>query len=65
MQILWKDKLCDGVWVGRATLSDEHVVLTPQRLQRTRSVKRKPESEQFSVEMLNVVAGLLCLNLRV
>ena len=53
-----EDKWCDGVWDGRATLSDEHVVLTSQGVQRTRSVKRKLESEQFSIEMFNKVAGL-------
>ncbi len=53
-----EDKWCDGVWVGRATLSDEHVLLNPLGVEHTRCVKRKPESEQFSLKMLNDVAGL-------
>ncbi len=53
-----EDKWCDGVWVGRVTLSDEHVVLTPRGVERTRSVKRNSESEQFPLKMLNDGAGL-------
>jgi hypothetical protein len=53
-----EDKWCDGIWVGRSTLSDEHIVLTLKGVERTQSVKRKPVSERFSLKTLNAVAGL-------
>ena len=36
-----------GVWVGRAESTDEHVLLTPKGVLRTRTVRRLPEPDNF------------------
>ncbi len=38
-----------GVWLGKAELSDEHIVGTRTKTQLVRSIRRRPEAERFSL----------------
>ena len=47
-----------GVWVGRDSQSDAHLVLTALGVVRCRSVRRCPAEEKFGKEVLQTVKGL-------
>ena len=46
-----------GIWLGRCTGSNEHIVGTSSRVYKTRSVRRMPESRQWQTELLQSVKG--------
>ena len=39
-----------GVWVGKTTIDDEHIVLTPEGVRTSRAVQRLPEDERPCAE---------------
>jgi len=43
---------CEGVWLGRSSQSDGHLVATPQGICETRTVRRLPEGDMFSRETI-------------
>ena len=45
-----------GVWVGRSTWSDSHIVLTPKKAVEARSIRRLPQ--QFHAEDMVAARGL-------
>ena len=47
-----------GVWVGRATNTDEHLVLTEAGVLRCRSVRRRDEEQRYDAQLLATVQGL-------
>ena len=47
-----------GVWVGRDSQSDAHLVLTKDGVCRCRSIRRCPTEEQFDSSVLQQVKGL-------
>ena len=47
-----------GVWLGKAELSDEHLVGTRTKTQLVRSIRRRPEAERFNLEELGRYAGM-------
>ena len=47
-----------GVWVGKADLSDEHLIATRGQTKLVRSIRRRPEAERFSLEEVNSFAGM-------
>ena len=46
-----------GIWLGRCTGSNEHIVGTSSRVYKTRSVRRMPESRHWQTELLQSVKG--------
>ena len=48
----------DGVFLGYRTLSGETIVGTSKGVMRTRTVRRKPAEERWSVENLRLVTGV-------
>ncbi|CAK0840370.1 unnamed protein product, partial [Prorocentrum cordatum] len=51
-------KWAHGVWVGKAPLTDEHLVLTVDGVKKARSVHRLPVDERYVKEELAKVKGL-------
>ena len=47
-----------GIWVGKAPLTDEHIVLTESGVQKARSLHRVPLEERFVISELKKVRGL-------
>ena len=47
-----------GLWVGKDTESDEHIILTELGAFKTRNLRRRPKSEQVAVELGKKVTGL-------
>ena len=48
-----------GIWVGKAPLTDEHIILTENGVQKARSLHRVPPEERFVISELKKVRGLL------
>ena len=47
-----------GLWVGKCTESDEHILLTSEGAFKARSIRRRPLQEQVDRELAQVVTGL-------
>ena len=47
-----------GLWVGKCTESDEHILLTSEGAFKARSIRRRPLQEQIDRELAQVVTGL-------
>ena len=47
-----------GIWVGKAPMTDEHIILTECGVQKARSLHRVPPEEIFSICELKKVRGL-------
>ena len=47
-----------GVWVGRTETTDEHSLLTPKGVLRTRSVRRLPGPDNFDIAFTETCKGL-------
>ena len=50
---------CNGIWVGKAPMTDEHIILTENGVQKARSLHRVPLEERFVISELKKVRGLL------
>ena len=48
-----------GIWVGKAPMTDEHISLTENGVQKARSLHRVPPEERFVISELKKVRGLL------
>ena len=46
-----------GIWVGKAPMTDEHVILTENGVQKARSLQRVPPEERFVISVLRKVRG--------
>ena len=53
---LESDWLC-GLWVGRSSTTDEHLVLTEKGVTKSRSVRRRAPSEKFDKSLLGKAHG--------
>ena len=47
-----------GIWVGKAPMTDEHIILTESGVQKARSFHRVPPEERFVISELKKVRGL-------
>ena len=47
-----------GIWVGKARMTDEHIILTENGVQKARSLHRVPPEERFVISELKKVRGL-------
>ena len=47
-----------GIWVGTAPMTDEHIILTENGVQKARSLHRVPLEERFVISELKEVRGL-------
>ena len=47
-----------GIWVGKAPLTDEHIILTEIGVEKARSLHRVPPEERFVISELQKVRGL-------
>ena len=47
-----------GIWVGKAPMTDEHIILTESGVQKARSLHRVPPEERFVISGLKEVRGL-------
>ena len=47
-----------GIWVGMAPMTDEHIILTENGVQKARSLHRVPPEERFVISELKKVRGL-------
>ena len=47
-----------GIWVGKAPMTDEHIILTENGVQKARSLHRVPPEERFVISELKKVRGL-------
>ena len=47
-----------GIWVGKAPMTDEHIILTENAVQKARSLHRVPPEEKFVISELKKVRGL-------
>ena len=47
-----------GIWVGKAPMTDEHIILTGNGVQTARSLHRVPPEERFVISLLKKVRGL-------
>ena len=47
-----------GIWVGKAPMTDEHILLTEKGVQKARSLHRVPPGERFVISELKKVRGL-------
>ena len=47
-----------GIWVGKAPMTDEHIFLTENGVQKARSLRRVPPEERFVISELKKVRGL-------
>ena len=47
-----------GIWVGKAPMTDEHIILTENGFQKARSLHRVPPEERFVISELKKVRGL-------
>ena len=53
------DQRCGhGTWVGKAPMTDEHIILTENGVQKARSLHRVPPEERFMISELKKVRGL-------
>ena len=50
-------RFADGIWVGRDTSSNEHMVLTSVGLVLTRTIRRLVEEHRYNGDLLEVVKG--------
>ena len=48
-----------GIWVGKAPMADEHIILTENGVQKARSLHRVPPEERFENRELKKVRGFL------
>ena len=48
-----------GIWVGKAPMADEHIILTGNGVQKARSLHRVPPEERFVISELKKVRGFL------
>ena len=48
----------DGIWVGKAPMTDEHIILTENGVQKARPLHRVPPEERFVTSELKKVRGL-------
>ena len=49
-----------GIWVGKAPMTHEHIILTENGVQKARSLHRVPPEERFVISELKKVRGLPC-----
>ena len=47
-----------GIWVGKAPMTDEHIILTESGVQKARSLHRVPPEERFVISEFKKVQGL-------
>ena len=47
-----------GIWVGKAPMTDEHIIRTENGVQKARSLHRVPPEERFVISELKKVRGL-------
>ena len=47
-----------GIWVGKAPMTDEHIILTENGVQKARSLHRVPPEDWFVISELKKVRGL-------
>ena len=47
-----------GIWVGKAPMTDEHIILTENGVQKARSSHRVPPEERFVISEVKNVRGL-------
>ena len=47
-----------GIWIGKAPMTDEHIVLAENGVQKARSLQRVPPEERFVIGGLKKVRGL-------
>ena len=47
-----------GIWVGKAPMTDEHIILTENGVQKARSLHLVPSEERFVISKLKKVRGL-------
>ena len=47
-----------GIWVGKAPMTDEHIILTENGIQTARLLHRVPPEERFVISALKKVRGL-------
>ena len=47
-----------GIWVGKAPMTDEHIIPTENGVQKARSLHRVPPEERFVISELKKVRGL-------
>ena len=53
------DQRCGhGIWVGKAPMTDEHIILTENGVQKARSLHRVPPEERYVISELKKVRGL-------
>ena len=52
-----EDRWPFGIWVGKTTLDDEHLLLTPAGVRTARSVKRLPEEKKYDKVFLASCKG--------
>ena len=53
------DQRCGhGIWVGKAPMTDEHIILTENGVQKARSLHRVPPEERFVISELKKMRGL-------
>jgi hypothetical protein len=48
----------DGLWVGRSTANDEHLVLTKDGIVKSRTVRRKQPEQQVDQQLFDQACGL-------
>ena len=52
-----KSKWKSGVWLGKSTDSNEHLIGTPDGVERVRTVRRKVTEEMWNVQEVNSMIG--------
>ena len=57
-QAIWIRDGAHGIWVGKAPMTDEHIILTENGVQKARSLHRVPPEERFVISELKKVRGL-------
>ena len=51
----WKSAWLQGIWLGRDSKTDEHLIGTPNGMVRSRALKRRVERRRWDVTLLNAM----------